>query len=356
VDRRNTGCGPRDRRPQGPPAASADASPGRASAPGHAPPGRAPCPGGPVRIGAALLAAAIALPAGIAASAPSQVLAAPGAVPASRRPPGPPRVDNRSTTVYGSKIHYLESGYGQPIVLLHGLGGGAESLRPLVALLAPKHHVYAPDQLGFGGSDKPLIDYRITTLVEFLHGFLDAVGLERPDLLGHALGARVASLYALEHPGRVGRLVLLSGAGYRPALDDETARALAFATIADARRALLLAYADDHRATDAAAERLFVARMRGGSAFAVSRLVASFESGDGFADDLSPIEAPTLIAWGRDDAIAPLSQGEKAHRQIKGSRLVIFDHCGHLPMEEAATPLEEALRAFLDPTTAGPTR
>jgi pimeloyl-ACP methyl ester carboxylesterase len=306
----------------------------------------------PVRIGAALLAAAIALPAGVASLAPSPAgaaAAAPAAAPPSRRPPGPPRVDNRSATVYGSKIHYLESGYGQPIVLLHGLGGGAESLRPLMALLASKHHVYAPDQIGFGGSDKPLIDYRITTLVEFLHGFLDAVGLERPDLLGHALGARVASLYALEHPGRVGRMVLVSGAGYRPDLADETARAIAFATIADARRALLLAYDDDHRATYAAAERLFAARVRNGSAFAVSRLVASFESGDGFVDDLSPIQAPTLIAWGREDAIAPLSQGEKAHRQIKGSRLVIFDHCGHLPMEEAAGPLEEALRAFLDP-------
>ena len=301
-----------------------------------------------MRIGAALLAAAMALPAGVAVVAASPAAAAPAAAPAPRRP-GPPRVDNRSATVYGSKIHYLESGYGQPIVLLHGLGGGAESLRPLVALLAPRHHVYAPDQLGFGGSDKPLIDYRITTLVEFLHGFLDAVGLERPDLLGHALGARVASLYALEHPGRVGRLVLVSGAGYRPDLDDRTARALAFATIADARRALLLAYDDDHRATQEAAERLFAARVRNGSAFAVSRLVASFKSSDGFADDLSPIQAPTLVAWGRDDAIAPLSQGEKAHRQIKGSRLVIFDHCGHLPMEEAARPLEEALRAFLDP-------
>jgi pimeloyl-ACP methyl ester carboxylesterase len=257
-------------------------------------------------------------------------------------------VDNRSATVYGSKIHYLESGYGQPIVLLHGLGGGAETLRPLIALLAPRHHVFAPDQIGFGGSDKPLIDYRITTLVEFLHGFLDAVGADRPDVVGVSLGARVASLYALEHPKRVGRLVLVSGAGYRPDLDDETAQALAFATLSDAKSALLLAYDDDRRATDAAAERLFAARLRSGSAFTVSRLVASFQSSEGFADDLSGITAPTLIAWGRGDDIAPVSQGEKAHRQIHGSRLVIFDHCGHLVMEEAEKPLEEALTSFLD--------
>jgi pimeloyl-ACP methyl ester carboxylesterase len=263
------------------------------------------------------------------------------------------RVDNRSATVYGSKIHYLESGYGQPIVVLHGLGGGAESLRPLIAFLAPRHHVFAPDQLGFGGSDKPQIDYRITTLVEFLHGFLDAVGMDHPDLLGVSLGARVASLYALEHPERLGRLALISGAGYRPDLDEETARALAFATLSDARQALGLAYDDDRRATDAAAERLFAARMRSGSAYAISRLVASFRSGEGFADDLSKIQAPTLIAWGRGDRVSPVSQGEKAHRQIRGSRLVVFDHCGHLVLEEAEKPLEEALASFFD---AAPSR
>jgi pimeloyl-ACP methyl ester carboxylesterase len=299
-----------------------------------------------LRFAPAVLAAAILLgPGGAFAATPAEN---PRPASASRRPAVSPRVDNRSATVYGSKMHYLESGYGQPIVLLHGLGGGAETLRPLIALLAPRHHVFAPDQIGFGGSDKPMIDYRITTLVEFLHGFLDAVGVDRPDLLGVSLGARVASLYALEHPRRVGRLVLVSGAGYRPDLDDETARALAFATLSDAKSALLLAYDDDRRATDAAAERLFAARLRSGSAFAVSRLVDSFQSGDGFADDLSGITAPTLIAWGRGDDIAPVSQGEKAHRQIRGSRLVVFDHCGHLVMDEAEKPLEEALTAFLD--------
>jgi pimeloyl-ACP methyl ester carboxylesterase len=294
-----------------------------------------------------LLAAAILCgPGGLLAAAP------PGSNPVStagpRRPSGPPRVDNRSATVYGSKIHYLESGYGQPIVLLHGLGGGADSLKPLIALLALRHHVFVPDQIGFGGSDKPLLDYRVTTLVEFLHGFIEEVGLDHADLLGVTLGARVASLYALAHPERVGRLVLVSGAGYRPDLDDETARVLAFATLADARQALRLAYADDRRATEEAAERLFAARVRSGSAFTVSRLVASFKSGEGFADDLSSIRAPTLIAWGREDRIAPVSQGEKAHRQIKGSRLVVLENCGHLAMEEAARPLEEALTSFLD--------
>ena len=274
-----------------------------------------------------------------------------GAAPA-RKPGAPARIDNRSATVYGLKMHYLEAGYGQPLVLLHGLGGSAETMKPLLTVLARRHRVFVPDQIGFGGSDKPLIDYRITTLVEFLHGYFERLGIERADLVGHALGARVASLYALKHPERIGRLVLISGAGYRPDLDEDAERALAFATIGDARRALALAFADDGRATDAAAERLFAARARSGSAWTVARLVESFRSDDGFTDDLSPIQAPTLIVWGRQDELAKVALAEKAHRQIKGSRLVLLDHCGHLPQDEQPKALESALTSFLDPRGA----
>ena len=298
------------------------------------------------RLGAAVIRLALAATLG-AVVATGVATAAP-----AKKPPASTRIDNRSATVYGLKIHYLEAGYGQPLVLLHGLGGSAETMKPLVTLLARRHRVFAPDQIGFGGSDKPLIDYRITTLVEFLHGYLETLGIERADLVGHAVGARVASLYALKHPERIGRLVLISGAGYRPDLDEDAERALAFATIGDARRALELAFADDGRATEAAAERLFAARARSGSAWTVTRLVESFRSDDGFAADLSPIQAPTLIVWGRQDELAKPALAEKAHRQIKESRLVLLDHCGHLPQEEQPKGLESALLSFLDPAAA----
>lgn len=299
---------------------------------------------GAVVTGIALAATiAFTLASGVAIAAPA------------KKPPASTRIDNRSATVYGLKLHYLEAGYGQPLVLLHGLGGSAETMKPLVTLLARRHRVFAPDQLGFGGSDKPLIDYRITTLVEFLHGYLETLGIERADVVGHAVGARVASLYALEHPERVGRLVLISGAGYRPDLDEDAERALAFSTIGDARRALELAFADDGRATEAAAERLFAARARSGSAWTVARLVESFRSDEGFASDLSPIQAPTLIVWGRQDELAKPALAERAHKQIQGSRLVLLDHCGHLPQDEQPKALESALQSFLDPATAAST-
>jgi pimeloyl-ACP methyl ester carboxylesterase len=269
------------------------------------------------------------------------------ASPAAARPPDA-RIENRTATVFGLRMHYLEAGHGEPLVLLHGLGGTADSLRPMLLDLSRGFWVFAPDQIGFGGSDKPLIDYDLGTLQDFLDGFLTEVGVDRVTLVGHSMGARVASLYALRHPERVARLVLISGAGYRPDIDEEMQRTLAFSTLDGARRMLQAMFYDDAaHVTDQAAEKMFAERLRSGSAYAIGRLAASYRRGDGFADDLSPIKVPTLIAWGRDDEIAPVSQAEKAHRQIKGSTLVLFDRCGHLPMVEAGPALERALASFL---------
>jgi pimeloyl-ACP methyl ester carboxylesterase len=273
-------------------------------------------------------------------------LAAAGFLAAARPPE--PRVENRTATVFGLRMHYLEAGHGEPLVLLHGLGGTADSLRPMVLDLARGFWVFAPDQIGFGGSDKPLIDYNLGTLQDFLDRFLTEVGVDRATLVGHSMGARVASLYALRHPERVARLVLISGAGYPPEIDDAMQRTLAFSTLDGARRMLQASFYDDAtHVSDRAAEKLLTDRLRSGSAWAIERIAASYRSDAGFADDLSPIKAPTLIAWGRDDEIAPVSHALRAHRQIKGSTLMLFDHCGHLPMVEAGPALERALASFL---------
>ena len=77
--------------------------------------------------------------------------------------------------VLGQRIHYVEAGSGPAVVLLHGLGADATTWLPTLPALAPQVHVYALDQLGFGQSDKPMIPYRLGTLVDFLTGFLDRV-------------------------------------------------------------------------------------------------------------------------------------------------------------------------------------
>jgi 2-hydroxymuconate-semialdehyde hydrolase len=281
----------------------------------------------------------------------SCLVASPGlaAAPPARGASRPtPRIENRTASVLGLKIHYLQSGRGAPVVLLHGTGGAAEAWRPTMSALSRDVRVIAPDQIGFGASDKPPLDYTPATLVDFLGLFLAQLGIERASLVGHATGARVACLYALAHPERVDRLVLMSGTAYKPNLDEKVLAAHNFSTLAGARHLLELAYFDDKaRVTDALASELFSKRLRSGSSFAIGRLEESYRRGEGYVDDLSPIQAPTLILWGQEDELAPIGAAQRAKRQIRGSRLITFERCGHLPMVEAAAPLERALREFL---------
>jgi pimeloyl-ACP methyl ester carboxylesterase len=293
---------------------------------------------------AGLLAFLCAAGAPIAGTAPG---GAPTSSRAGARSPAP-RVENRTLSVFGVRIHYLEAGRGSPVILLHGAGGSADSWRTLMPPLARGARVLAPDQVGFGGSDKPPIDYTTDTLVDFLVRFMAVLGIDRASLVGHATGARVACLFALAHPDRVDRLVLVSGTGHRPDADPEVRRALNFSTLAGARRLLELAYFNDPAyVTDDEVERTFSKRLHSGAGFAIGRLEESYKRGEGFNDDLGPIKAPTLIVWGEDDEIASISAAHKAERQIHGARLVTLPKCGHLPMVEAKSHLERTLREFL---------
>jgi len=297
------------------------------------------------------LVTALALAAAVTAIGAAE----PAATDATPRPPRPPavrvtpaRLGNRTAALFGLGVHYLEGGQGRPVIFLHGLGGTSESWRPAATALAAGLRVLVPDQIGFGASDKPLLDYSTGTLVDFLAEFMDAVGLEKASLVGHAMGGRVASLFALLHPERVERLVLVSGAGYKPNYDPEVLRALDFDTLAEAHRLLTLMYYDDAtRATDAAARKMFAERVRSGSGYAISRMLESYRRGEGFADDLSPIAAPTLIVWGKEDEITAPSAARAARNQIAGSKLVVLERCGHLPMVEAPDELLAALKDFL---------
>jgi len=261
-----------------------------------------------------------------------------------------PRIENRTVSVFGMKIHYLEAGRGAPVILLHGAGGTADAWRATMSALSRSLRVLAPDQIGFGASDKPPLDYTPGTLVDFLGKFMTRLDIDRASLVGHATGGRVACLFALARPERVDRLVLVSGTGFKPNMDPEVLRALNFGTLTGARRLLELAhFNDDAHVTDEAAEEMFTRRLRSGASYALGRIEESYGRGVGYVDDLSPIKAPTLILWGQEDEIAPISAAHRAKRQIEGSRLVIFERCGHLPMVESPAKLERALREFLLP-------
>src|SRR5215207_3186850 len=122
----------------------------------------------------------------------------------------------KEAVVFGQKIKYVEAGSGPVVVLLHGLGGNSTNWAFNTPALAEKFRVVVPDQVGFGQSDKPLVNYRVGTYVDFLDKFLSELKVERATLVGNSMGGWVAALYALRYPGKVDRLVLVDSAGFAP--------------------------------------------------------------------------------------------------------------------------------------------
>src|SRR5918996_579111 len=122
-----------------------------------------------------------------------------------------PELTLRGGEVDGLALHYVVAGRGPAVVLLHGLGGFAQSWRDTIDVLASRATVFALDLPGFGRSAKPRTTYRLSFFARALHGFLDATGVGQASLVGHSLGGSVAVTYALTHPLRVERVALVAG-------------------------------------------------------------------------------------------------------------------------------------------------
>lgn len=115
-------------------------------------------------------------------------------------------------TVEGCDIHYVERGEGRPILFIHGLGGTLHHMRrPLMEEFGDGYRLIALDRPGSGYSTRPnRFDGRLSEQARLIAGFIDALALERPLLVGHSLGGAVALATALRYPERIAGLVLLS--------------------------------------------------------------------------------------------------------------------------------------------------
>ena len=119
---------------------------------------------------------------------------------------------DRWQTVNGLKVHYRDwGGSGQPVVLLHGLASNCRFWDLVAPILSEHFAVVALEQRGHGESDKPDHGYDFATVCSDLRDFVQALGLEKPVVVGHSWGADVALRYAVEYPGSVKGACLVDG-------------------------------------------------------------------------------------------------------------------------------------------------
>lgn len=263
------------------------------------------------------------------------------------------RQDVRSeyVTVNGYRLHYFEAlpkaGVADtPLLLIHGLGARGEDWSTLIPELAARgFHVYVPDLLGYGRSQRPDVDYSIALQQETMVGFLDAMHVRKADVGGWSMGGWVAMKLALEHPERVDRLVVYDSAGiYFPA----TFGAELFTPRDSAGVAKLMGMLTPHpRKLPDFAQKAVLQKL-GGNAWVIRRSVAAMTNGRDLMDfRLHELTMPMLVVWGDKDVLIPLYVGRKIHGGVEGSRLAVMEGCGHLAPAECSKPVLASTVEFL---------
>ena len=275
----------------------------------------------------------------------------------------------RRIALHGHPVAFRLAGSGPVILLVHGMAGSSDTWRYALPSLARRFTVLAPDLLGHGRSAKPWGEYSVAAHANVLRDLLAALELERATVVGQSLGGGIAMQLAYQFPERCERLVLVSSGGLgrevsgllrtltlpgaeqlfplvcSPALRDAGARlgtwlGHAFIRPAPVLEEIWRSYAG---LADRDARRAFFRTLRsvidgrGQSVSAIDRLYLA-------------AHVPTLIVWGRRDALIPVEHATAAHEAIAGSRLVIFEDAGHFPHCEAPERFVETLIDFVDAT------
>jgi pimeloyl-ACP methyl ester carboxylesterase len=248
--------------------------------------------------------------------------------------------------VYGQNVRYIEAGQGPALILLHGLGAVKEVWTANWEALSAGHHLYALDQIGFGHSDKPLLEYKIATWVDFLQGFMQSENIHQATLVGNSLGGWIALEFAAQHPEMVDRLVLVDSLGLTwgqggPRID------LNPSSIAGWRTLLEALFYDKKMVSDQFVLRVFADHMHNNDGYTIERTLAGFAQAQFEDDKLSSIHVPTLVVWGREDELISVTRAEKFRNGIAGTKLIVFEQCGHVPQLEKPDDFNRAVLDFL---------
>jgi pimeloyl-ACP methyl ester carboxylesterase len=273
-------------------------------------------------------------------------------------------------TVDGVRLHWAELGAASsvpPIVLLHGLTDSHLTWRAAAAELARDRLVLMPDLPGCGLSERPNASYALTWHAHMIARWLEQLGLQSVDFVGHSFGGGVAQMLLLECPERIRRMVLVASGGLGrdvgfwlklatfPRVVEHLGQPfMAFGT----RRAL--GSMGDSSKQDVAA--LSVMNAERGTARAFARTVRDVIDWRGQtrhflqrAHEVSTFP-PIAVLWGERDTLIPMSHATAFVEATDGVVFKSFPACGHYVHQDRPSDFANFVRTFLDDPSVEPAR
>jgi pimeloyl-ACP methyl ester carboxylesterase len=261
-----------------------------------------------------------------------------------------PRFDDVRVST-GVRLRYAEQGDGpaEPIILLHGLSDSWFSFSKVLPLLSTQRRVYALDQRGHGGSDKPASGYEMHHLAADVIAFMDAKRIDRAIILGHSMGGFVAQQIALAAPKRVSRLILVGSTTTPRTFAGITELDSIIRTLKDpVPRAFLREFQVSTVYDGVSSE--FIDRAVEEStklpAHAWRGLLAGLLAADP-PTALGSSGIPTLVLWGDKDTYAVAAEQPELVALIRTATLKAYRKTGHAPHWERPSVFARDVLAFI---------
>ena len=248
-----------------------------------------------------------------------------------------------SVVAAGIRTNCHDVGSGHPVLLIHGSGAGVSAWanwRLVMPELARQARVIAPDMVGFGFTDRldltqPGQRYDMDTWVRQAVGLLDALGIEKTDLVGNSFGGALALALTIRHPQRVRRLVLMGSVGVSFPITAGLDAVWGYEASFENMRRIMDVFAWDRRlVNDELARMRYEASIQPGFQESFSamfpaprqRWVDAMTSSE---KDIRALPHHTLVVHGREDQVIPLSTSQTLAAWIPRSQLHVFGQCGH---------------------------
>ena len=248
----------------------------------------------------------------------------------------------------GGKVQLVKGGSGDPLLIIHDELGHPGWLRYHEAL-AEEYTLQIPSYAGFGESERQDWIMNMRDMAGWYLEALDDMGLSNVNLMGFSLGGWLAAEMAAMCPHTFKKLVLVGAAGIKPPVGEIYDMFLVVA-----KDFIRTGYLDPDKTPEFATVCPDEPTPEQVEAWEVAREEACrlswrpYMHYPGLPNPLGRLKSlPTLLVWGKDDAIVPVSAGEVYRDSIKGSRLVVVDNCGHHPEVEQPDEFVRLVKEFL---------
>lgn len=262
-------------------------------------------------------------------------------------------------------VHYRDEGNradSTPIVLIHGTAASLHTWEAWVKELKGTHRVIRMDLPAYGltGPNKTG-DYSQEYYAQFIHRFLEKLGVKKCILGGNSLGGAIAWRYALNYPTEVSKLILIDAAGY-PMESKSVPMAFQLAGMPVIKnlfkyvtprfiveKSIENVYADKTKVEPELVDRYFNLALRAGNRQAFIDRMSTFKTllNDSTYLQIKNIKTQTLILWGDKDLLIPVTVAKNFHADLPNDTLVVLKNLGHTPMEENPKQSLQVLINFL---------